>query len=87
MKMVVLSVFDRAAEGYGRPIFAASRGLALRSFQDEVNRVDPANEMNKHPQDFVLYEFGTFDDSDGRFELFQEPRIVVHGQEVLIKSH
>lgn len=68
MKTQILAVHDRAADTFGRPIFAAAIGQAIRSFQDEINRVADNNEMNRHPDDFDLYHLGTFDDTAGTFE-------------------
>lgn len=65
MKYVVVSVRDFAMGAYGRPIFCASRGQAVRSFSDEINREHEANEMYRHPADFDLYVVGSFNDEDG----------------------
>jgi len=67
MKQVVCAVFDSAAGVYGRPIFVASRGVALRSFTDEVNRRTPENPMSEHPEDFSLFLLAEFDDNSGEF--------------------
>jgi len=79
MKYVVLSVYDRAAASYGRPVFALSLGAAIRSFQDEINRVDANNEMNRHPKDFDLYELGSFDDQTGEFDCDKGGTVVAIG--------
>lgn len=67
MILQVVSVHDRAADAFGRPIFTATTGQAIRSFQDEINRAAPENEMNRHPDDFDLYLLATFDDNSGTF--------------------
>ncbi len=54
MKMLVCTIRDRAAECYGRPFFLPATGVAIRSFQDEVNRNAPDNQMYAHPDDFDL---------------------------------
>lgn len=82
MKMELLSVFDRAAEAYGRPIFVATVGLGIRSFSDEVNRNVPENNLFAHAEDFVLYHLGSFFDDDGAFEIFPKPVPVVSAQSV-----
>lgn len=64
----IVSVHDRAADAFGRPIFALAIGQAIRSFQDEINRIAPDNEMNRHPEDFDLFHIGNFDDQSGDFE-------------------
>lgn len=63
MKMVVCSIFDQAAKAYGRPIFVTVVGMAIRAFQDEVN--NEKSPMYKHPDQYVLFEIGTFDDNTG----------------------
>ncbi|WNK12425.1 MAG: nonstructural protein [Microvirus sp.] len=68
MKYIVCVVRDTAAEVYGQPMFLASRGQAIRSFTDEVNRVEPNNTLNKHPADFILFTLGGFDDGTGVFD-------------------
>lgn len=86
MILQVLSVHDVAADAFGRPVFAPAVGAALRSFQDEVNRVDANNEMNKHPGDFSLFHLGTFDDSKGTFMLFDVPKKIASGATVKVQS-
>ena len=44
MKMIVVSIKDRAADAYGRPFYVPSVGVAIRSFQDEVNRAAEDNQ-------------------------------------------
>lgn len=68
MKLVMIAVRDSATECFGRPFFVATRAQGVRSFTDEVRRVDNGNDLNKHPDDFTLYSLGIFDDSSGMFE-------------------
>lgn len=83
MKRVVCAVFDRAAASYGSPFFVAAIGLATRSFQDEVNRPAQDNQLYLHPEDFDLYELGSFDDSVGRFVNSREfPELICNGVSV-----
>lgn len=81
MNYFVLSVYDRAAASYGRPLFAAAVGAAMRSFQDEVNRPSEDNPMYKHPEDFDLVEIGTFDDQTGKL-VSCEPKVVAIGRQM-----
>ena len=46
MRSVVLAVFDSAVQGFGRPMFFQSLGVAIRSFTDEVNRSAEDNSFN-----------------------------------------
>lgn len=79
----IVSVHDRATDAYGRPIFVVASGQAIRSFQDEINRVAPENEMNRHPDDYDLYELGTFDDSNGQLTSYKEPHQLAIGKQML----
>jgi len=76
MVQVVMSVFDVQALLYGRPFFAPARGAAVRSVADEVNRGGQDNVISAHPQDFRLFELGTFDDVSGVFSLHGAPVLV-----------
>lgn len=57
------SVFDSKSEVYGAPYFNQHPGVAVRVFTDLVN--DPNTVIAKHPEDFTLFEVGSFDDSKG----------------------
>jgi hypothetical protein len=86
MKLVLCSVKDRAADAYGRPMFVPSTGVAIRSFSDEVNRSEAENQLYNHPDDFDLFEFGTFDDNTGKFDLYEEPKLLSLGKQVKIQN-
>lgn len=83
MQLTICTVYDSAAQAYNRPIFVPHANLARRSFQDEVNRAgDQANQMHSHPEDFQLYELGSFDDSNGVFSMLPEPRLICRAQDL-----
>ena len=64
MLQIICAVRDIKSALYGRPFFVQSVGVAIRSFTDEVNRVDHDNMLHNHPTDFTLYQIGTYDDND-----------------------
>jgi hypothetical protein len=82
MKMIVCSIRDRAAEAYGRPFFLPAVGVAIRSFQDEVNRRAEDNQVFQHPDDFDLFELGSFDDATGKFDLYETPKQLALGKQL-----
>lgn len=82
MKMIVVSIKDRAADAFGRPFYVPSVGVAIRSFQDEVNRAAEDNQMYQHPDDFDLYDLGSFDDNTGSFTLHETPTLLTLGKQV-----
>jgi hypothetical protein len=83
---VVVSVKDRAIDAYGRPFVVPTTGAAVRSFTDEVNRKE--SEMNGHPEDYDLYEMGTFCDQTGTFLPPDGgvPRVLTRAQDVVISE-
>lgn len=86
MKMIVCSIKDRAADAFGRPFFLPAVGVAVRSFQDEVNRPAEDNQVYQHPDDFDLYELGSFDDSNGRFDLYEDPKVLALGKQLKVRK-
>lgn len=63
---IIVAVRDRQITAFLRPFTAQSRGQAIRSFRDEVNR--DGSELNSHPEDYELYELGTFDEQTGNLK-------------------
>lgn len=81
MKHYICSVRDAKSETFGRPFFAPSLGIAVRSFDDEVNREQPDNIMHYHPHDFSLWTLGHFEDTTGEFDTIV-PKLMIQGSEV-----
>lgn len=61
MILKVFAVRDTKAEAFLQPFFSNSVGNALRAFGDAA--VDKNCPFNKHPEDYILYEVGEYDDS------------------------
>lgn len=70
----IFSVFDSAAGAYGAPFCDRSVGLAVRSFADECRREE--SQLAKHPQDYMLYLFGSFDEIEGKVTVLSPPKVV-----------
>lgn len=84
MKYYVLCVRDRAANVFGQPFCAVSKGGAIRSFSDEINNPQ-GGMMSKHPEDFDLYDLGTFNDATGLFETGAPQQLAV-GKDLVISK-
>lgn len=82
MIMYVIAIRDRAADVYGQPIFVANLGGAIRSFGDEVN--NPESNIAKHPEDFDLFEIGSYDDSTAQLVSIL-PRQLAVGKDLVRK--
>lgn len=63
----IFTVYDTKAKAYMPPFYMQSTGQAMRAFEDTVN--DETHAFAKHPEDYVLYELGTFDDQNASFQL------------------
>lgn len=74
------SVFDKAINSFGRPWYVLARGEAVRTFMDAVG--DKESPFNKHPEDYMLFQVGEFDDQKGVFTQ-EEPEKVLTALEVL----
>lgn len=82
MLYYIIAVRDRAADVFATPVCVANLGGAIRSFSDEVNRNDPANQYFNHPDDFDLFELGKYDDSEAVFQLLAKPRQIAIGKDL-----
>lgn len=74
MKMFVYSVYDSAALVFAQPFFSAAEGVAARSFKDMVQAADGANKVAQHPEDYVLFRIGMYDDATGLLEAEVPPK-------------
>lgn len=81
MKLIVYAVRDRAVDCFNQPFFSVARAAATRAFADEVNR--QGSPSNSHPEDYDLYELGTYDDSSGALVPLTRPLQVAVGKELV----
>ena len=83
--LTIVAVKDRAVDAYNRPFYVPTIGAAIRSFTDEVNRKE--SEMQAHPEDYDLYDMGTFCDQTGTFLPAEGgvPRVISRAQDLIIK--
>lgn len=57
------SIFDRKTVAYFPPFYAPTDAGAIRSLSDLVS--DQGTTVGRHPNDYVLYRVGVFDDAKG----------------------
>jgi len=60
------TIYDSKAGYYTRPFTARTKGEALRMFQQAAN--DVQTQVGQYPEDFILFEIGTWDDITGNIE-------------------
>lgn len=66
MELKIFTVHDSKVGAYLQPFFMRSRGEAIRAFITVVN--DRQSQFYSHPEDYTLFEVGTYDDQTGRVE-------------------
>jgi len=71
MKLKMFSVFDSKVAAYMNPFFARSTAEAIRMFSDAVG--NPQQGFCKHPEDYTLFEVGSWDDQTAGIDLLQTP--------------
>lgn len=68
MILRLYTIFDTKVQAYLRLFPLRSNGEATRMFADMAN--DPNNQIGQHPEDYVLYCVGEFDDARGIITAF-----------------
>lgn len=63
MLLNAYSVYDRKTLTYSPPFFQSADGAAARMLQDLV--MDTNTNIGRHPNDFVLFNIGQYDDQKG----------------------
>lgn len=83
MLFKMFTVYDSAAGAYVAPFFLAATGQALRQFTDAVN--DPASSLCQHPEDYTLYEIGTYEDTHATVTMHETSKML--GRAIEYKTH
>lgn len=65
MQVKVFSLYDSKAKNFGPPFYMQTRGMAVRALSDLVQ--DNNSMVARHPEDFVLYQVGEYDDATAEF--------------------
>lgn len=71
MKHKIFSVFDSKTEAFLPPFSLKTVGEAERVITSMVS--DPNNNFCKYAEDFTLYELGTWNDENCKYELLDTP--------------
>lgn len=79
MKYGVYAIYDSAAHVFTAPTIDISDASAVRSFQQAI--ANSGSVMNFKPDDFSLYQVGTFDVETGELEPFTPPSRLIVGSD------
>lgn len=66
MKLPVVAVFDKKMALYERPFTCRMTAEAIREW--DMIRKDTSTKIGKNPEDFDLFQIGTYDDEQGTLE-------------------
>uniref|UniRef100_A0AAU8B6E5 Nonstructural protein n=1 Tax=Dulem virus 192 TaxID=3145669 RepID=A0AAU8B6E5_9VIRU len=80
----VYSIYDAAAEVFTAPTIDISDASAVRAFQQAV--ANSGSVMNFKPEDFALYQIGTFDVETGALQEMVPPSRLVVGSDGSIQK-
>jgi len=69
MKLRMYTLFDSKALIFNAPFFTSNHGVARRMCADLV--ADTNTTVGRHPNDYVLYCLGAYDDNSGKFDIFE----------------
>jgi len=76
------SLYDAGAQAYLRPFWSDHKTNAQRSFRQLVNQRDNRDNMvANHPDQFVLFELGVFDECTGVYTAHSVPLNLGNGLE------
>lgn len=81
MKTNMYCVFDRKTTLYHIPFHAHNTGHAMRIFQGMCQ--DSQSQVQTWPEDFELFEIGTFTDETGALESLPKPHFIINATSVL----
>lgn len=72
MKTKIFTLRDTVAEIYLPTFPMKTEGEAVRAMLNTAN--NPETQFHTSPEDFVLYEIGTFDDNIGEYSMYVDKK-------------
>lgn len=84
MRLKIFAVYDSKVGAFMSPFFERSTGGAIRAFADAAGK--DGSQFGAHSADFALFEFGSWDDDSGKFELLAAPLNLGLAQQFLVKE-
>lgn len=74
MKQNIYTVLDQKAGAYLAPFFMLNDGMAVRTIENCL--FDKDHQFFRHPEDYLLYKIGEYDDLQGLIYGTNEPQLV-----------
>jgi len=77
MELKIFSIYDSKAAAYLTPFFLPRTEMAIRAFVGCLKESD--HQFAKHPEDFTLFQVGSFDPNTAKFTDLKESVTVITG--------
>lgn len=77
----IFTVYDSKIEAFMPPFYSRTLQSALRSFTDTCQSAD--HPFAKHPEDYTLFELGSFNDNNASFDIHDTPISIALAIEVI----
>lgn len=71
MDHLIFTVYDSKTAAYLPPFYMQTIPAAIRAITDTCN--DPTHQFAMHPEDYILFHLGRFDDLTAKFDLESAP--------------
>ncbi len=65
----IFSIYDSKIAAYLQPFFSPTKPAAIRAITDVLS--DKSHQFSKHPEDYILFHLGSFNDSNAQFEILE----------------
>lgn len=82
MLINVYTIYDKKSDLFQAPFYGISHPSMIRSLQMRVNRSKDIPE-NLYPEDYTVYQIGTFDDLKGLLVGFDSAELVIEMMKVI----
>lgn len=83
VKLRVFAVRDAKVENFLKPFFAETTAAGLRVWNGAV--ANPESGFSAHPEDYMLFELGTYEPATGKLESLLQPHPLTSALEEMPK--
>lgn len=75
----LFTIYDVKADAYLPPFILPKIEMAQRTFGDCIAAED--HQFSQHPEDYTLFDLGTYNDENAQYELYNAPHSLGNGLE------
>lgn len=74
MQVKIFTLYDVKAVSFLQPFFLQNSSLAIRAL--EATLKDEKSAICQNPEDYTLYELGSYDDQNAQIETYDTPKVI-----------